>query len=405
MCSGQTHCFNDGALDPDGDSLSYSLVTPFSSSGSSFVYFLPPYSATQPLPSDPPCTINPVTGEICMSPTMNFSYLFAVRVEEWRTINQVPTLIGSVHRDIHVIVNNCSNEIPLLGGIDTTHAHGYTPNDSVYSMDVCAGEPVSFTLWGHDDDVYNASVTGNPELFSITWNQGIPSGSFQPFYQDTDSAKAVFSWTPTNAHVNNAPHCFTATIRDNACPYNGLQTFAYCFTVHGISVNLGNDTAIGLNEVILLDAGPGYASYSWSTGDTTRQILVDSTGTGTGTAIVWVVVTDTHGCVGTDTILVEFRQSTIIHPKQNEQDQKAHFEIVPNPSGGIFELIFDEIPIDRATIQILSPEGKVAERISVSSGLTNRKLMLDLYQLPEGLYFIRVQWSGGMVSRKLMIIK
>ncbi|HRZ50198.1 MAG TPA: hypothetical protein P5338_12470, partial [Bacteroidales bacterium] len=71
MCQGQTNCYNHGAVDPDGDSLVYSMVTPFNSSSTTYVSWIPPYTATQPLPSTPPCTIDPHTGDICMTPTMN----------------------------------------------------------------------------------------------------------------------------------------------------------------------------------------------------------------------------------------------------------------------------------------------------------------------------------------------
>jgi hypothetical protein len=33
-------------------------------------------------------------------------------------------------------------------------------------------------MWGYDVDTANPYVLGHPELFSITWNNGIPSGTF-----------------------------------------------------------------------------------------------------------------------------------------------------------------------------------------------------------------------------------
>jgi gliding motility-associated-like protein len=43
---------------------------------------------------------------------------------------------------------------------------------------------------------------------------------------------------------------------------------------------------------VIADAGPGFSSYVWSTGETTQTILVDSAGT------YYVTVTDAYGCAG-----------------------------------------------------------------------------------------------------------
>lgn len=254
MCVGQTACFNLGAVDPDGDSLSYTMVTPFTSSNTSFVSWVPPYTATQPLPSNPPITLNPVTGDICMTPTMNIISPMAVKVDQWKEINGIPVLVGTIYRDIQINVVTCNNQIPKLSGMDTTMIKGYDPNDTTYSIELCLGQSISFAMWGHDDDVYNPATIGDPEKFSISWNNGIPQGTFQTYYQNTDSAYATFSWTPNATHVSNTPRCFTVTIQDGACPYNGSQTYAYCITVRGMEVSIGSDTLLCKGESVTFTA-------------------------------------------------------------------------------------------------------------------------------------------------------
>lgn len=254
MCVGQTACFNLGAVDPDGDSLSYTMVTPMTNGPNNYVNWIPPYTATQPLPSAPPMTLDPVTGDICMTPTMNIVSPMAVKVDQWRTINGIPVLVGTIYRDIQINVVTCNNQIPVLSGMDTTMNKGYDPNDTIYNVEMCLGQSISFTMWGHDDDVYNPANIGDPEKFSINWNNGIPMGTFQTFYNNTDSAYATFSWTPTAAHVSNTPRCFTATIQDGACPYNGSQTFSYCITVRGMEVDIGSDTLLCQGESVTFTA-------------------------------------------------------------------------------------------------------------------------------------------------------
>ena len=254
MCVGQTQCYNHGAFDPDGDSLVYSMVTPSKSIGPTYVSWIPPYTATQPLPSNPPITLDPVTGDICMTPTMNIISPMAVKVEQWRTINGVPTLIGTIYRDLQVNVVACNNQIPKLSGMDTTMVKGYDPNDTIYSMEVCLGDTVRFTMWGYDADGPPVGVLGDPHKFAITWNNGIPQGTFTAYYNNTDSARATFIWKPNASHVSTVPKCFTATIKDGACPFNGAQTFAYCVTVRGMSVNIGADTLLCKGESVTFNA-------------------------------------------------------------------------------------------------------------------------------------------------------
>ncbi len=66
------------------------------------------------------------------------------------------------------------------------------------------------------------------------------------------------------------------------------------------NVNLGNDTSILLGASIILDAGAGFTSYSWSTGETTQTISL----TPNLPDCYSVTVSGANGCVNTDTICV-----------------------------------------------------------------------------------------------------
>lgn len=70
-------------------------------------------------------------------------------------------------------------------------------------------------------------------------------------------------------------------------------------------VTLGNDTTICSNEPITIDAGTGFVSYSWSSGETTNTIVVNTTGQYS------VMVTDTNGCAGSDTMQVNVNPAPV----------------------------------------------------------------------------------------------
>jgi len=79
-----------------------------------------------------------------------------------------------------------------------------------------------------------------------------------------------------------------------------------CFAFDSIYVNvnnsppvfLGNDTSFCAGNSILLNAGPGFSNYLWSTGQTSPSLNVNSAG------IYTVIATDTNNCASHDTLVV-----------------------------------------------------------------------------------------------------
>lgn len=70
-------------------------------------------------------------------------------------------------------------------------------------------------------------------------------------------------------------------------------------------VNLGNDTIVQ-GENIVLDAGSGHAAYLWGTGATSQTINVSQPGK------YWAQVTNSGGCINSDTIVVSFSRLTMV---------------------------------------------------------------------------------------------
>ncbi len=64
-------------------------------------------------------------------------------------------------------------------------------------------------------------------------------------------------------------------------------------------VDAGSSQQICQGDSIVLDAGQGFLTYTWSTGDTTPSITVQQTGT------YIINVTNSLGCIGTDIINIE----------------------------------------------------------------------------------------------------
>ncbi|MEM9324653.1 MAG: PKD domain-containing protein [Bacteroidota bacterium] len=131
------------------------------------------------------------------------------------------------------------------------------------------------------------------------------------FYPITDTIPSSYFWNfgdgnfSTNAapvHTYEMPGGYPVTLR---VEINGRSTAVTQFVEilqNDFMVNLGNDTTICVDEVLTLDPGDmgqGLA-YTWSTGETTPTIDVDTTGT------YWVEVLSPNGngCTSFDAIVV-----------------------------------------------------------------------------------------------------
>jgi gliding motility-associated-like protein len=262
ICVNQQFCYNHGAIDIDGDSLVYSLIAPYDQGpapyssncaiggGGVAVSYTAPWSATQPLTSNPPVSLDPVTGDICMLPTLQLVTVMAVLVKEYRN----GILVGSVLRDMQVKVITCTNILPTLPGIDTA-ATAYNPNDTIYTWQMCLGESLNFNIYAHDQ---NAG-----QNLTMTWNNGIPAASWSVTGNVTPNAVGHFSWTPVFSDVSNIPHCFTVQVSDNACPYYGSQTFSYCITVKGLFANIGSDSLLCKGEAYTIHAHADSTAVNW----------------------------------------------------------------------------------------------------------------------------------------------
>lgn len=274
VCRGQQFCFNHGAYDADGDSLVYSLITP-KQTVSTNVNYIAPYNAYQPLNSVPATSFDAQTGDICMTPQSLEVTVMAVLVQEYRN----GVLIGSVERDIQITVMNCANNLPSLSGINGTNN---------FDITVCANAQTCFDIFSSDPDA--------GQNLTVTWDDAIPGATF------TTSAgsrpTATFCWTPSSADIGNS-YTFTATVRDDACPYYGSQTYSYTIHVIGIFVNAGPDQSIACSDLATLTAnatGGGPYTYLWNNGSTMQSITV-----GAGT---WWVTASNGTCTATDTVVV-----------------------------------------------------------------------------------------------------
>lgn len=238
-CVGQLFIHNPAAYDVDGDSLAYKLVVCKGAGG----YDIPGYS--YPAASES-FTIDEITGDIkWKTPVIQGEYNIAFIVEEWRQGFKV----GSVRRDMQIIIGSCSHEPPVIETIDDTC--------------VLAGDFLQFDIYSWDPDGTSVKLEafGGPFEQSLNPAYISPNPAIGP-----DTVKTTFNWPTLCAHVRHVPYSalFKATDYDPNVPLVNFKTTNIRVNAPApenlVSEPLGN----GINldwEKSLCDNALGYKIY------------------------------------------------------------------------------------------------------------------------------------------------
>lgn len=118
-CVGKPYAIDFNATDPDGDSLVFSVLTPYNSNSDLKPFGLCTFNSGYNInfnimDGSPDYTINPSTGIINFIPTAIGKYTVAIKCDEYRKINGVATKIGSIIRDYQFETVICTETAPVL---------------------------------------------------------------------------------------------------------------------------------------------------------------------------------------------------------------------------------------------------------------------------------------------------
>jgi len=255
VCSGQPFVFNNGAVDPDLDSLAYAFVPSLQSAGAS-VNYIPPYSFDRPMPWSGPfngvfpagISANRETGDIMFTPNAggNFVGVMAIAVQQWRrnANTGVYELVGTTRRDIQMWLRVCDpNNPPRITTLPGLNGNPQVPRTA---WDVCAGENLCFDVIAKDTDFNPPTLSDTTYL---SWNQALAGfgATFLPNYVPAQRRTLGprednfrFCWTPSEAMGSELPYYFTIRADDSRCPVPGSITRAFSVKVwERANVNIG----------------------------------------------------------------------------------------------------------------------------------------------------------------------
>ena len=282
VCINKPYSFNNGAIDVNGDSLVFSSIQPLGGNActvdpnnpAAVIAYVTggqpgtPYNAvSNPFHTNNTFNVNPINGQVNFTPAALQIAVVTLKVDEYRA----GQWIGSVFRDIQIVVKACSFE-PTVSNINPTSISGATVTNNVFR--VCPFTPMSFC--------FSIATPDTGAKLKITTNLGIaiPAASLNVTGTGTDSTYNCFFWTP-NA-TDTGLKTFTVTATDTSCRPPGIQlSQTYAFSIYVQSTTyIINDTAVCAGDSVGLQAVGG-SMFTWQVvpgGDPTPPLILTPNG-------------------------------------------------------------------------------------------------------------------------------
>jgi gliding motility-associated-like protein len=285
FCINSLHQYNQGAVDADGDVLSYSLV-PAMLANSGTVVYQTPYTFSNPISvANNNFNFNSNSGQISFLPNLVGNYVIVTRLNETRN----GVVVGSSMREmVFVIQGNCNNQPP--GGAIINSNSGLIINSGT-ELQLCDDGITStvFDINVFDPDTQNVNVALN----------GLPSNAVANILNNNTPNPTIQITILKPNPFQTGDFTFFVTFTDDGCPLSSKQTSAYTVrfmnpytslntTISPESCNPGGDAAI---SVVTTNANGGI-QYSMNGGSASSTSTFSNLSAGSYT----IQLQDARGC-------------------------------------------------------------------------------------------------------------
>jgi lysophospholipase L1-like esterase len=163
--------------------------------------------------------------------------------------------------------------------------------------------------------------------------------------------------------------------------------------VNKANFSIGNDTIIDINDSLLLQGPDNFASYWWSTNHNQQNFLLHAADLGFGIHPIILWITDSLGCVFSDTILIGVANLASLSDSENK------IKIYPNPfKQDIYIEGIAQLP------QYLSLQNILGEEIDVQISQTNKLIQLHIQDnVSSGMYILIINKNKAEQSVHYLI--
>lgn len=222
-------------------------------------------------------------------------------------------------------------------------------------------------------------------------------GESLTLFANTSAGEAPFNYiwnTPQGAMSGDTIQALTEGIYSvevqdvNGC--TSISSAIFVTESHLPNPDLGPDT-IFVTDQVILDAGSGFVSYSWSTGHASQTIIVNATGD------YIACVTDANGCTGCDTITVEIITNTI------DLEDSGYLNIFPNPNSASFTISGELFNQEKFGITIVNTIGQSVYRSNAETIGTKISKEINLGNISPGVYYLQIIIGTERFIRKVVV--
>jgi hypothetical protein len=250
-----------------------------------------------------------------------------------------------------------------------------TLNIFLYPYDAADVTPLMAGFCAGDSVMLAGNTLGGA---SEWWYGGAMVGSSTDLYATSAGTYTYILYESTGA--NGCYDMIDVPVMEYALPTSSSTT---------TDEMLGNDGTIDLT--ITGTASPFIIDWdNDGTGD--NDDTEDLSGLTAGTYIV--VVTDTNGCMTTETVIVGSQVGL------DEFTAQTGLNIFPNPNNGIFSVEITNMPEATVTMQIVNAAGQVV----TSNSFTSNTLDVNIQEFGAGIYTM-VLTDGTLRTAKQIIVK
>ncbi|MBL4656963.1 MAG: PKD domain-containing protein [Flavobacteriales bacterium] len=459
LCVNEAINFDHSATDNDGDSLVYSLCTPYDGASSSnpkpdpgtpalpppypLITFEPPYTFDAPLGGSPALSIDSATGMLSGVPTTLGQFVVAICVSEYRN----GVLLSSNSRDFQFNVVECNAiataALPsfLLNCDDTITFVNNSLGGTFYLWDF--GDSLTDTAQSpvhvyQDTGLYNVSLIVNdgwpctdtayttvniyPDLISNFSYEVHCADSGMAFTSlATNVVGPVTSWdwsfgnggsstnqNPSYTYAQGGVYNVSLVVTNDTGCFEISEKEIYVYEEPNASIFFNSicaDTLITFSDVTQLDSG-SVISWSWdinSGAATGSSSTIDYTFDDPGSYLLALTVVTEHGCTGGASQTINVLDCTPLDAKELKGPVVSPFRANPNPSTGQFVIIkADNSWNENLRFEVYEVTGRMVKQMT-GPQLFENKRTIDLKPYGSGIYFLKIIEGQETYTLRLVV--
>jgi hypothetical protein len=223
-----------------------------------------------------------------------------------------------------------------------------------------------------------------------------------------DTAICPSLWITLNARNPNSTYLWSTSATDSVIHVNSQGTYSVqvtnqygCLakdTIHVYMnpaplVDLGNDTTICAGNSVIFDAGSGFTTYIWNTGQSTQTITTSLSGT------YIVEVHNSYGCISKDSVHVLIDLCAGLY----ELSGNTYISVYPNPNNGLFNVKAETSIPEPVNFTITDLSGRILYKKDNIVLMKGELLLIDASGFANGIYMLYISSTSERIVKKIAI--